>query len=90
MDKVWVAKDVKIGNQVRIISHDSKETGQHIITIIRDYRYQDSNGKEIPELVVKRVAKDYTWENLPQDIRSLLIKLDKFTKAEALKDAGME
>jgi len=90
MDKVWVAKDIKISNQIKIISHDSKETGQHIITIIRDYRYQDSDGKEIPELVVKRIAKDYVWENLSQDIKSLLIKLDQLTRAEALKDAGME
>ena len=89
-EKSWLAQDIKVDNKVIIIRHQSEETGQDVITIYRDYSYVDSDAEPVPELITKRIAKDYVWENLPQDMKDLFVKLDELTRAEALKDAGME
>jgi len=89
-EKSWLAQDIKVDNKIILIRHQSEETGQDVITIYRDYRYINGDGDVEPELITKRVAKDYVWQNLPQDMKDLLIKLDQVTRAEALKDAGME
>lgn len=89
-EKSWLAKDIKVANKIMIIRHKSEFTGQDVITITRNYSYVDDSGEAVPELIRKRIAKDYVWENLPQDMKDLLAKLDEITRAEALEDAGME
>ncbi len=89
-DKIWTAKDIELSNQIRLIRHESEETGQDVLTVYRDYRYVDDTGETMPELITKIVAKDYVMASLPQDMEALLVKLDTLTRAEALKNAGME
>lgn len=84
-DKVWTASDIKMG-ALRLKKVD--DSGN--ISVMQGYEYTDGNGDVIEDLPKKTITSTLYWGDLPDDMKSALIKIFSYTKNKALITEGMD
>ena len=81
-DKVWTATDVRLG-KLAILPQGSD------LQIERRYEFLDADGEVLTQIAGGRVVASVAFASLPANIKTALLDIDAWTKAQALAQEGM-
>lgn len=82
-NKTWTAADLHLGK----LTIHPQGTAIHLE---RRYRFVDEHGDVLNQIAGGRVVEQLEFVTLPENIRTALLDIDAWTKAQALEQEGME
>lgn len=87
--KSWTAHDLRMDNKIQLSKGKNIE-GADILTIVRMYRFIDNLGHNVHGLACQRLVRDILWDDIPGNIMDALVKIQNYTRSEALREQNME
>ena len=83
--KQWEAQDVKMENEIRITKSKNEE-GADILILVRNYRFIDAGGNNLPDIGAQRLVREMLWNDIPQSIKAAFGAIHQWTYMEALAE----